>query len=277
MRHMRGRFSRGLSGTRGGNKAITTGGGGAVTAVSGSHPALPTAAVTHWWDFTDVNVLYQDDELTTLVTAAEQTVNGVVDKGSAEMDLGAASGGPLYEVGGDGSNSYAAFEDENSNTIQTSVSTYDWTVATDRKVLIVFDVEDFAGTNYLIDIAGTGSNLILNNQPGANILQSTWSGGSTNVPDIEGDVGAVAVIFDHTHDAAPLAYASHTETVGAHESATESAAFTNVDWVFGSVDEGNALFLTGRIYEVAAWLEGTAPTVAELQTYTESAYGITWT
>lgn len=257
-----------------------SGGAGGTVEQSSNHPAGGLLPPTHYWDFGDLARLYQDDELSTAISAAEQNIDGVDDKGTAEMDLGVATEiGPLYETtGGANNNSYGAFSDTDENTIQTSVSTYDWAAATDRTFLIVVDIENASNDMYLIDVAGSGDGIVIVNDHSSEFVSINLDGantlsGSGDMVDITAE-GPTAIIVTHASNGDAAAFASHTEEAPTAEITNQAQA--NVDWVLGSIDEGNAFHIEGRIYEITAWLEGSAPSVAELQDYTSSRYAVEW-
>lgn len=70
-------------------------GGGVVPAVAGV-----TGSLVAWYDFSDISTLFQDNALTSPVTANGQQIKGVVDKSSHGNNLNASSStGPAYTTG----------------------------------------------------------------------------------------------------------------------------------------------------------------------------------
>ena len=236
----------------------------------------PPGAPVHWYDFTNIDMLYQNTLGTTAVTTTGQEVQNITDQGSrgSDMDVVPTGTGPLYTTGGQNGLSYGLFN--NTDSINNGALTNTWG-DNDRGFIIVFQ-QDYETAGCVFNTTSFGTGPMAFSFAGATGEPTCYSDGFTSTTATSHDdevdttfvVGAYGVISGAGTDStswrsnimpAELVFAS---TVDAKSDITTAIGILSTITLFD-----------GKIYELVMY-DNTTLDGADAMTYITDKYGLTW-
>lgn len=234
----------------------------------------PPGTPLSWYDFSDINQLWQDEERTSAISAAGQTIDGVTDQGTAGDHLIGDSVGPTYEVSGQNDRAHAKFVRASSHLLSPKdAPTTDWADNQDRIILIVADTSLPAATHYLYADTGGSVDAALRFSGAATAPTTFWDNINVTSTGTALDDTAWGLVSQHNFD---------DDTMDVHWSldattrstANTMAGKTNLGLNLGGFDN-TAAWHEGKIYELILW-QNDVPAIADIEEYVTNKYDITW-
>lgn len=236
-------------------------------------PLVPPGSPSHWYDFTDISMLFQDSERATPVTATDQNVAGVFDQGTFAGHLDTDPGtGPVWKASG-GVNDLGYLNFVGSSWIRDAAISNSWASDDERTYLVVIKPTfDNSGMVFDTTTALQLSGRIID----TNVQPSVYQDGTINTISTSMENGV-----DDSFDVGWYCYSA--SGTGYHKmslnATTQSFSFTpeaktNQSFTIGASPTGTLPY-EGRFYELVIWI-GVAPSASLMESYVTSKYGITW-
>ena len=236
-------------------------------------PSIPQEGdMAHWWDFTDIDTLFQNTGGSTPVTADADPIHRINDKGSATKELtqpGADSLAPIYDtdIFGDG----AGLGDGSGRALTSPTNGAE--IAVPWSCAVVFRTADITSTQQVL---GQLSNnnlqvLIISSKYTFTNVNGAPLEPLTNMPEDTIVSGICTIRSDNTQEA----WFNHESGSRTLTEISSSIGSGGIQLMALNVSGG--LDLDGICLEAIVWdVDDTGTLVDDWKAYTAAKYGITW-